>query len=256
MKKLGKFALLSLMLPIVASCQKTGSETSSSSSKPVQPSESVPSTPKDSSEEKESSNTDADDTFVIEAEYTDLYEADGTPKAGHGYSGGADGADMVQKDEDGSAKASNGYWVGYLYNKGLSLNFVFNSTKAVTGVTLTLRLSCEIKDMELTPDLWAVRVNDSDSSSRGIEYGSFSLAGASTSDSDNYVRPFTDRTSAVTIDLVEGKNEIDLVTINDITMGGTMYATAPMVDCIKLSHLSGSSLSYTKHEENLAAFEE
>lgn len=254
MKRIGKFAFLSLLLPLIASCAKTNTSTNTgekSSSAPVASESAKPST-----KEESSSKDSKDDTFVMEAEYTDLYEADGTPKAGHGYSGGADGADMVQKDSDGSAKASNGYWVGYLYNKGLSLNFVFNSTKAVKGVTLVVRLSCEIKDMELTPDLWAIRVNDTNSNSRGIEYGSFALAGASTSDSDGYVRPFTDRTSAVTIDLVEGENHIDLVTVNDITMGGTMYATAPMVDCVKLSHLSGSTLSYTEHKENLAAFEE
>lgn len=185
-----------------------------------------------------------DDTYVIEAEYTNLEDL-----VGHGYSGGALGKDMVQKDRTG-AGASNGYWVGYLYGKGLHLDFIFTSDKAVSDVTLTLRLTSEVKDVTLTSDMFSINVNDTEIK----DYGTIQLLGASSSDSSEYVRPFTDFKCRKTIDIKEGENKIVFTVTNDITMGGTMFATAPMFDCIKLKNLNGATLNYDPITDNLSEF--
>lgn len=198
----------------------------------------------DTEEEKPSSPADPDDdTFIIEAEYTDLGR-----KEGHGYSGGAVGREMIVQDIDGKAGASNGFYVSYLYGNGLDLNFVFESDKAVEDAHLSLRLSAELKDIIVYPDTWAIRVNGEDQS-----YSEIAFRGVPDMLSGD-VLPFRDCLDLV-IDLKEGQNEIDLVTTNSDAMGGTMYATAPMVDCIKIKDLSGATLSYDKVESNLDIFE-
>ena len=186
------------------------------------------------------------DPFVMEAEYTDL-----TGKIGAGYSGSALGLDMIQADQNGAAQASNGYWVGYLYVNNLSLEFNFTSDKAIENVDLTLRLSCEIKDITLTSDNYKIFVNDEEL----VDYGTITLAGASNSDSSGYVRPFTDYKCRKKINVKQGENSIVLKTSNSEGMGGTMYATAPMVDCIKLGTLDGAILDYGALESNLSVFE-
>lgn len=242
-----------LMLPLMlASCGKSsGTSVKESVNKP---SNDVTSTNTQSTKPSESTSasTSTPDTtdpgkFTMEAEYTNL---DG--KHGAGYSGGSNGKEMVQKDKVGAAKASNGYWVGYLYVNGISVDFVFNSTKAVNDVTLTLRLTCEIKDITLTSDNYKVNVNGTNIDN----YGTITLAGASTSDSDNYIRPFSNHKLKKKINIVEGQNTIKLVTANNDGMGGTMYATAPMVDSITLSDYSDTNFTYEKIEDNLSLFEE
>ena len=243
------------MLPmLIASCGKSSDESQKDSvSKPdntitSSKTESSTSTGQNSSSASTSaSDTTTSDKFTMEAEYTDL-----TGKKGAGYSGGCSGKEMVQKDEGGKANASNGYWVGYLYVSNLSVDFVFNSTKAIDDVTLTLRLSAEIKDIVLTSDNYKVNVNGTDID----DYGTINLSGTSTSDSDNYVRPFSNHKLKKKISLVEGENTIRLITANSDGMGGTMYATAPMVDAVTLSDFKDTNLSYNKIEDNLSLFEE
>jgi hypothetical protein len=182
----------------------------------------------------------------MEAEYTNL-----EGKQGAGYSGGSDGVDMIQKDRTG-ANASNGYWVGYLYKSGLSVDFEFQSTAAVTGAELTLRLTCEIKDVTLTSANYTVQMN-------GValkDWGTITLAGASNSDSTDYVRPFSNHKLKTKLDIKEGKNVLKLITTNSDPMGGTMYATAPMVDCVKITGYTGANLSYTPLTDNLNVFNE
>lgn len=196
---------------------------------------------------KESDTTPASDTFIMEAELTDL-----TGKKGAGYSGGCSGKEMVQQDVDNAANSNNGYWLGYLYVTNMSVDFVFNSTKAVNDVDLTLRLTCEIKDITLTSDNYTVEVNGETIT----DYGTINLAGASNSDSTGYVRPFSNHKLKKKINIKEGTNSLKLITSNSDGMGGTMYATAPMVDCVKLTNFGDATLSYNPITDNLSLFEE
>ncbi len=246
LKKLLSLIVLPLML---ASCQSGSSESTKTTEKPTSEKTTEKATSKPASEEAPASSEagPTDTTFTMEAEYTDL-----TGKKGAGYSGGSNGKEMVQQDQGGAANASNGYWLGYLYVTNMSVDFVFNSTKAVNDVSLTLRLSCEIKDITLTSENYKVQVNGTDIQ----DYGTISLSGASTSDSTGYVRPFSNHKLRKKINLVQGENTIKLITANSEAMGGTMYATAPMVDCVKLTDFQDAKLTYNPILDNLSLFEE
>ncbi len=196
---------------------------------------------------KESDSTPAFDTFIMEAELTDL-----TGKKGAGYSGGCSGKEMVQQDVDNAANSNNGYWLGYLYVTNMSVDFVFTSTKAVNDVELTLRLTSEIKDVVLTSDNYTIEMNGETIT----DYGTINLAGASSSDSTGYVRPFSNHKLKKKINVKEGTNSLKLITSNSDAMGGTMYATAPMVDCVRLTGFGDAKLSYNPIEDNLSLFEE
>lgn len=245
--------LLPLMvLPfILASCGEkpsNGSVKKSDNPTSEKASEKAPSTLPDSGKgSTDTPDTPTETTFKMEAEYTNV-----TGKKGAGYSGGNSGKDMIQKDEKGDAKASNGYWLGYLYVSNMSVDFVFNSTKAVEDVSLTLRLTCEIKDIVLTSKNYKVQVNGTDIE----DYGTINLSGASNSDSSGYIRPFSNHKLKKKLSLKQGENTIKLITANSDGMGGTMYATAPMVDCVTLSDFKDAHLSYDPIYDNLSLFEE
>lgn len=234
-----------LVLPFLL----TGCGENSSSVKPSEPSTvtTTDDTASTTTTEESVEPEPGDDTFTMEAEYTNLDD-----KSGNGYSGGANGIEMIQKDKNGSAKASNGYWVGYLYHTNITLDFVFTSDKAVDNVDLTMRLTCEIKNITLTYENYTITVNDEPLG----DYGTITLSGAAASDSSGYVRPFTNHKSKKKISLKEGENKIVFTTANADGMGGTMYATAPMFDCIKLSNLGGANVSYDPITSNLQALEE
>ena len=246
LKKLLSLIVLPLML---ASCQSGSLESTKTTEKPSSDKTTQKATVAPASEEAEASSEAAptDSTFTMEAEYTDL-----TGKRGAGYSGGSNGKEMVQQDQGGAANASNGYWLGYLYVTNISVDFVFNCSKAVEDVSLTLRLSCEIKDITLTSENYKIQVNGTDIQ----DYGTISLSGASTSDSTGYVRPFSNHKLKKKINLVQGENTIKLITANSEGMGGTMYATAPMVDCVKLTDFKDANLTYNPILDNLSLFEE
>ena len=173
-------------------------------------------------------------TNVFEAEYLDFRDF-----FGWGFSGNATGTDAIVADLGGAANASNGRFVNYLYGNGITLTFDIYSDRAVSGVVLTLRLSGEIKDFYiqsqktigvLEPEpVYTIKVNN-----QTIIYPNISFEDVP-AQSSNTLLPFQDFVISMTINLVEGKNEIKLITDNELSMGGTMSATAPMVDCLKLT---------------------
>ena len=171
---------------------------------------------------------------VFEAEYLDFSDF-----FGWGFSGNATGTDAIVEDIGGVGEASNGRFVTYLYGKGITLSFVINSDRNIDHVTLTLRLSGEVKDfyiqsmkspgvLEQEP-VYTVKVNN-----QAIQYPNIVFTGVP-SQSENTLLPFTDIVISTTVNLVQGANTILLITDNELVMGGTMGATAPMVDCIKLT---------------------
>ena len=171
--------------------------------------------------------------YVFEAEYTDL-----TGKVGPGYSGTVSEENMICVDSNG-AGASNGYYVSYLYRKGLSLEFNITSDAAVSDATLWLRLSVELFSFEMTPDLVAVEVNG-----ERIEYDPISLDAGGM-----YPSPF-ENYEIGTISLKEGKNLIRIEIINDKYMGGGMEACAPVVDCISIE--TEANLTWEPVYDNLS----
>ena len=171
---------------------------------------------------------------VFEAEYLDFSDF-----FGWGFSGNATGTDAIVADTDGQGAASNGHFVTYLYGKGITLTYDIYSDRAVSDVTLTLRLSGEVKDFFIqstkTPGVleqepvYTIKVNG-----QSIQYSKIYFVDVP-SQSSNTLLPFQDFVISVNISLVEGKNTFQLITDNELLMGGTMSATAPMVDCLKLT---------------------
>ena len=186
-------------------------------------------------------------TYVFEAEYVNL-----AGKNGAGWSGGAAGTAMITKDtitEDPdlgtNANASNGYYLTYLYSYGLFIDFEITSDRA-TEATLILRLSAEQRDpFVITDDEYLITLNGSK-----VNYGSITILGAYAALQQRKL-PFEDVIS-ITINLVQGKNVIRFTTNNQISMGGTMDATAPLLDCIKINTIA--MLTWSPILENLNSF--
>lgn len=169
----------------------------------------------------------ASSEYVLEAERTYLNDLSGA-----GYSGGAVGLAVAVEDYDtdgnnqGDLGASGGYYVSYAYVNGFTLTFEFDSDRAVDDATVVLRISTESQNpMVLSDEQYLVEVNGTAVAYDGINLGPVPSGGKA---------PFGDYVTIEGVSLVEGYNTIKLITNNDIGMGGTMYATAPMVDCIKI----------------------
>lgn len=153
--------------------------------------------------------------FQFEAEYTDL-----TGLEGMGYSGNASGTKMI---EDGTSRgASNGHYIGWMYNEGLTLTFNVTSDAAVDDAKLALSLSAEYYDITLTSDNYTVAVNG-----EKVDYDDISFTGTSESD-----LPFNTYVLEPEVSLKEGDNVITLSVTNAEKKTGTIYATAPLVDCL------------------------
>ncbi|MBW4258536.1 InlB B-repeat-containing protein [Methanobacterium sp. YSL] len=184
---------------------------------------------------------------VFEAEHLDFSNF-----YGWGFSGNATGTDAIVADPTGVSQASNGHFVTYLYGKDITLTFEIYSDRAVDNVVLTLRLSGEVKDFFIqshkTPGVleqepvYTVKVNN-----LSIQYSKIYFTNVP-SQSDNTLLPFQDFVISININLVKGKNTIQLITDNELLMGGTMGATAPMIDCLKLT--TYAILSWTPKLDN------
>jgi len=167
--------------------------------------------------------------YTFEAENTDF-----EGKSGLGYSGTVSGTMLIVKDRFDAA-ASGNYYVTYLFYNGAFLEFHINAAEDINDAVLDLRLSTEMMSIDLTDSEFLVEVNG-----ENLSYGSISipltLDGAN-GYSDDQKQPFSDFFVTNKLSLKKGENVIRLVVNNDRQMGtsGTMYATAPMIDCIHIS---------------------
>lgn len=173
-------------------------------------------------------------TYIFESEYLDFNDF-----FGWGFSGNATGTDAILEDTTGIAGVSNGRFVTYLFGKDITLTYEITSDRAVNDATLILRLAGELKDyfiqskktvgvVEEEP-VYTVKVNG-----QMIDYGKIYFDDVP-SQSSNEIHPFEDFILSTKISLNEGKNTILLITDNELQMGGTMTATAPRVDCMKIT---------------------
>lgn len=162
--------------------------------------------------------------FTFEAEYISTIE----DMSGAGYSGTATGLEMI-KGDDGTAKASNNHWVTFLYAKGITLEYVINSDRDVSDAKMALRLSAEVMDITIDTQSYNILVND-----KLIAYPEISITDVPSQGSGK-TKEFQDFTITKALSLKQGENHIKLVTNNNNAMFGTMSATAPMVDCMKIT---------------------
>lgn len=171
-------------------------------------------------------------TYVFEAEYAENIR----DIQGSGYSGSATGTSMILNDFDTATQkyasnASNHYYVSFLYVTGISLDFTFTSDKAVNDATFIWRISGEV--------LSTINVNANDNTilvnGDALGYSDITITDIPTMSSGK-VKEFEDYTLTTSLNIKEGTNTVKFVTTNaDNSMGGTMYAVAPMIDCFKIT---------------------
>ena len=155
-------------------------------------------------------------------------DRDGLGMQGATYSGGSNGRNLIQKDDRGVAKASGGYFVHHLYEKGNNLIFNIQADEQDTNVVIYMRLSAEYKNpVVINKDMYKVKLNDV-----AINYGSITFT--EVPEQGKGWKPFADYILSASLTLKAGGNKIEMITDNDEKMYGTALHTAPMVDALKV----------------------
>ena len=142
-------------------------------------------------------------------------------KAGPGYSGENAGISMIVTNKD--VQASNEKFVAYQCRYGNSLEFNLASDGEADAV-LYVRLAAEFSDMTLTPDIYEISVNG-----EPLQYKDISLTMAEGSQQGTFEDYLVG-----TVHLNKGENLIQLKTVNHEALGGTLTATAPIIDSIRV----------------------
>lgn len=186
-------------------------------------------------------------TYKFDAELCDLSALKGT-----GYSNEAEKGGMIQREVGNKPEASNGFWVGYMYIKGCSLTFEFESEEEISDATLKLRLSAEfVNELVLKSDEFTVELNG-----KKIDYSDIHITGIDAGISAAK-HPFKDFTVGENLTLKAGKNTVVLTVNNNKPMAGTdgkpaggkIAATAPLIDCIKV--VTSAALSWMPNTKEL-----
>ncbi len=180
------------------------------------------------------------DIYTFEAEYVDF-----TGMSGNGYSGSMSGVGLIVKQKAENQNASNGHYAGWAYKKDYTLTFNIKSDAAVDDAVIVLRLSAEFYDMTYTDETYLVQVNGTN-----LEYDDISITGVPAQGTNEW-KAFANFTISTSVSLKEGDNTIKLIVNNSDRLGdsGTMYATAPLVDCMYI--YTDAGLSWTPLEDNL-----
>ncbi len=186
--------------------------------------------------------------YKFEAELTDFSSLKGT-----GFSSEAEGPTMIQNDIGGKANASNGFWIGYMYLEGCSLTFVFNSETEVKDATLKLRLSGElVNTVVLNNKDFTVALNN-----ETLKYNEIRIEGITPGTATTEKREFQDFVVGENLTLKAGENTVKLTVTNKKPLtgtdgnaaGGKVSATAPLIDCIKIT--TTAKLSWTPYPDLL-----
>lgn len=180
--------------------------------------------------------------FTFEAEDVDF-----SGKVGNGFSGTATGTAMIMTESgDLELGASNDRFVGYLYKQGLYLDFRIASDKAVDNVKLEVRISQEYAAATYTPDMYQFSWNNQAINYEPITFtdADLSVATGDAGGQTNHYAPFRDVTLSTTISLREGTNLLRITTTNSKVMGGTMSATAPLIDCFYFTTTDNTVLDW------------
>lgn len=213
---------------------------------------------------------------VFETEYTYI----DPNKPGVGSSDSFTGLKLVFED-NGTAEASNGYWVSGLYNNGSFVEYVIYSEKDFSDGQMEMSLSSEWADIYIAPENMTVSgqnfyafevaayqaivdadnkvMNDSlgyarydETTKQTVDYQPIALEGAVPFSVSAYdKRAFDNHFMTDHFALHQGYNVIRLTVRNNVSpYDGTMNAHAPMIDNLVI--YTDSELSWTPHEENVA----
>lgn len=160
--------------------------------------------------------------YVFEAEDIDLDDLRGV-----GYSSNTSGPGMIMTVEDPSYGLSNNRAVGYLYMRDITLEFRFVANKAANDAKIVVRLGAEFADHHITSDMFEIALNGTP-----INYAQIDITGVP----NQALGTFKDYEIVVNAALLEGENIITMKVTNNIPLiGGATSATAPIVDCVKIT---------------------
>lgn len=154
-------------------------------------------------------------TYVFEAEQTNL-----KGKSGPGFSGTAQEEGMIVTN----ATANGEKAVSYLYQRNLTLDFYIASGEAVSDATVVISIAAELDNINFNSDEFQILING-----EAASYTAVSLVNDKT---------FRDGITITGVSLEEGANLIQLKVNNakrPLGDASTYAATAPMVDCIKIT---------------------
>ena len=187
------------------------------------------------------------------------------PMDGATYSGGAKGSQLVNKRDKGHVLQSSGDYflndddtvryataqddpdevfgsfVHFMYKEGDTLTWKLQSDAAASNVNIMMRLSGEygMTNTEtneiaftFTDEQFQVKVNG-----EALKYGTITIHNVK----DMFWLTFQDFFLAANVSLKQGENVIQMVVNNTQKLNGTVEATAPCVDCIKLFSTSNIS---------------
>lgn len=194
---------------------------------------------------------------TYEAEFTDMSMFQGA-----GWSWNRVGTGAIEYDRDNKLGTNAGYeaYVANMNQKRAFLYFEIKSDKAVSGLTLKLRLSLEsyFPEMTLTPEIFAISTATSFNGERSyIDYEDIRLVG----EVGVSVVEFKDCLVTAELSLAEGMNYIFVETAATFAEAGypelagnmgAMSAIAPVVDAMIIEYAEGSAdLSWTPRVCNL-----
>lgn len=195
---------------------------------------------------------------TYEAELTDMSYFQGA-----GWSWNRVGTTAISYDKNNVGGSNAGYnaYVANMNAKGAFLYFEIDSDRAVSGLTLKLRLSIEcsyFSEMELWPEIFAVSTASSyDGERTYIDYERIRIEGVIGKD----VAEFENYLITADLDLIEGTNYIFVETAASFAEAGypelagqmgAMSAIAPVMDALIVEHTEGeASLSWTPRVCNL-----
>lgn len=233
---------LLLILPalLVVSCGKTSTSSTASTNSGTSSSLSGASDASSSAVSSSVSNSSsaAAPTFIIEAEGSPDIE----DYTGPGFSGTASGPECIQVDGEGLYQASGGKFVSYLYANNATLSYTFTSSKAVSKAKLSWRISGEFYNMSFSCTDCQVLLNNTVS-----PYSKITWTDVPTQSSGKK-KVFQDYVASASANILEGENTIVYRTANTNALGGTMVATAPLLDCFKIDNYGDAKLSWTPTE--------
>lgn len=182
---------------------------------------------------------------IFEAEYTYFEPTETFP----GYSGAVTGAGAIVADIANDYDSHNGYHVSYMFKKNATITFVIRSDKAEEEAKLYAKLGAEMSlGVTLTPEGdcgYRFVVNGED-----VDYGSITLPDTPVDPQAAMPKSAMIEYLVGTVSLKEGENIIQLITNNENAPGGTMTATAPTVDYIRLE-TGKATLSWSPEIDNL-----
>lgn len=183
--------------------------------------------------------------YTFEAEYSYIPQ----DKWGQGYSGQNSGTGLIMSDTEYPTEhktASNGYYLGWIYYEGATVDFTFTSDRDIDDLTIVFRLSAEYQDCIASNDEIVVRVNGEDHNFPISITGIYDNNTMTT----NGRNDFSDYTAATKVSVKKGQNTISLVINNSKQgVGATMNASAPLVDCMYL--YTAATLNLDLHTENI-----